>query len=114
MNALLLRLDLRRTRLRLVLWPLATLLVAASGASAYRQLYPTAAERAHLATAMDIPALRAIYGRAADLSTAGAFAFWRYGVFLAILVGLFAVLTVVKLTRAEEEAGRRELVWSGQ
>lgn len=112
MNATLLRIGLRQVRLRLVLWPLFGLVLAVGGISAYKDLYPTAAQRAMLTRTADVPALRAIYGTPHDLTTNGAFTFWRYGVVLAVLAGLFALLTVVKLTRAEEESGRRELVWA--
>ncbi|HEY3682414.1 MAG TPA: hypothetical protein VGL93_05220 [Streptosporangiaceae bacterium] len=112
MNATLLRLGLRQVRLRLVLWPLGGLVLALGGISGYQQLYPTAAQRAALVRTADVPALRTIYGVPHDLTTNGAFTFWRYGTIIAVLVGLFALLTVVKLTRAEEESGRRELVWA--
>ena len=112
MNATLLRLGLRQVRLRLVLWPLFGLVLAIGGISAYQDLYPTAAQRAVLARTADVPALRAIYGAPHGLDTNGGFTFWRYGVVIAVLIGLFALLTVVKLTRAEEESGRRELVWA--
>lgn len=112
MNARLLRLDLRLTRLRLVLWPLGGLMFAVSGVSAYQQLYPDQAQREALARTANVPALRTLYGVPYDVSTDGAFTYWRYGVIIAILVGLFGLLTVVKLTRAEEESGRRELVWA--
>jgi len=111
-NGRLLRLDLRLTRLRLVLWPLAGLVFAVSGINAYTQLYPSEAQRAALQQTANVPALRTLYGVPYDLSSDGSFTFWRYGGVIAVLVGLFALLTVVKLTRAEEESGRRELVWA--
>lgn len=112
MNGRLLRLDLRLTRLRLTLWPLAGLVFALAGINAYKQLYPSEAQRAALARTADVPALRTLYGVPYDVSSNGSFTYWRYGLVIAVIVGLFALLTVVKLTRAEEESGRRELVWA--
>jgi ABC-2 type transport system permease protein len=56
--------------------------------------------------------IKALFGPAADLTTVGGFTAWRATVFASILVGLMAIFTVVRHTRAEEDAGRAELVAS--
>ncbi|MEJ7841428.1 MAG: hypothetical protein WKF95_06615 [Rubrobacter sp.] len=78
-------------------------------ASTLSDLYPTAAERqSYLDIVTANPALTALYGRAFG-SGLGALTAWRLGGTV-LLVGLASLLTVVRHTRAEEEAGRRELL----
>jgi len=60
----------------------------------------------------DNPALRALYGRPFDLSTAGGFTAWRIGQFLAVVAGLWAVMATTRVLRGEEEAGRWDLALS--
>ena len=108
------RLALRRDR---VWWPawigvIATQVVAT--ASAYESLYPTPQSRLTLGPTMGAnPSLRAMYGPAFDLSTPGGFTAWRFGGFAAAFIGLMSLLAVIRHTRAEEEAGRLELLRSG-
>jgi len=59
------------------------------------------------------PSLRAMYGPAFDLTTAGGFTAWRFGGFAAAFIALMSLLAVIRHTRAEEEAGRLELLRSG-
>jgi ABC-2 type transport system permease protein len=108
------RFALRRDR---VWWPawilvLATQVVATAGA--YESLFPTAASRLQLGPTMGRnTSLRAMYGPAFDLSSAGGFTAWRMGGFVAVFIALMSLLAVVRHTRAEEEAGRLELLRSG-
>ncbi|OLR91434.1 ABC transporter permease [Actinokineospora bangkokensis] len=109
----LVRLALRRDRVLVPVWVLVLGLVPASTASAYDQLYPDPAARATLnAGTGSNPSIAVLYGRAYDLTTAGGFAAWRYGVVLALLAGLIAIFTVTRHTRAEEDSGRSELLGS--
>ncbi|MBE3073923.1 MAG: ABC transporter permease, partial [Actinobacteria bacterium] len=57
--------------------------------------------------------LRAMYGPAFDLNSAGGFTAWRIGGFAAVFIALMSLLAVIRHTRAEEEAGRLELLRSG-
>jgi ABC-2 type transport system permease protein len=76
-------------------------------------LYPTAAVRLAVATnAGANSALRFLLGRL-DGTTVGAFLDARWGVWGAALAVLLTILMVVRHTRADEEAGRLELVGSG-
>lgn len=81
---------------------------------AYRHSYPTVADR--LAFAHTFAGNRAIvlfYGHAYDLLTVGGYSAWRVGGTLAIFAAVFGVLAAVRALRAEEDAGRTELVLAG-
>jgi ABC-2 type transport system permease protein len=77
-----------------------------------KALYPTAASRlAVAARAGENPALRFLLGRLNGTSV-GAFLAARWGVWGAAFAVLLTIFIVVRHTRAEEEAGRLELVGS--
>ncbi|HEY5840074.1 MAG TPA: ABC transporter permease [Mycobacterium sp.] len=106
----LLRLYLRRDRIVAPLWilllsvPLATVYVGSTAA-----VYPTAADRAGLVAAiMASPAQRAMYGNVYNDSL-GAVGVWKAGMFH-VLIAVAVILTVIRHTRADEEAGRAELL----
>jgi ABC-2 type transport system permease protein len=109
----LLRLALRRDRIMLPVWIVVLGLTPMSTAGAYNTLYPDAASRASLSAGGQNPSVAVLYGKAFDLTTAGGFAAWRYGVFLGIFIGLMAIFTVTRHTRAEEDTGRLELLSAG-
>lgn len=105
----LVRLVLRRDRVVLPLWVLALGSLPVSYASATMSLFPTAAERASYAQGLrDTPAELALIGPVFG-SSPGALSVWRSG-FVLVFVALASALTVVRHTRVEEEAGRRELL----
>jgi len=54
-----------------------------------------------------------LYGPAFNFTSAGGFTAWRVGEFAAAVVGLMSLLAIIRHTRAEEEAGRLELLRSG-
>ena len=106
----LLRLYLRRDRVVAPLWilllsvPLATVYLRGTAA-----VYPTAADRAAGAAAiMSSPAQRAMYGNVYNDSL-GALGVWKAGMFH-VLIAVAVILTVIRHTRADEEAGRAELL----
>jgi ABC-2 type transport system permease protein len=106
------RLAVRRDRLMLPVWVYALTVIMASGAYALRKLYPTAAGRARFsASVIHNPALTFLYGQLHGTSI-GALTVWRYGAFGAIGAGLMSTFLVIRHTRADEEAGRLELVGS--
>ncbi|MGH3861938.1 ABC transporter permease [Actinokineospora sp.] len=110
----LIRLALRRDRIILPIWIVLLGLTPATTVAAYEQLYPDAASRAMLnVSAGANPSLAVLYGPAYDLSTAGGFTAWRYGLFLALFASLMSIFTVTRHTRAEEDSGRLELIGSG-
>ncbi|GHG01355.1 MULTISPECIES: ABC transporter permease [Amycolatopsis] len=104
----LLRLALRRDRLLLPVWVLGLALAPVGYLSSIKAAYPDAAARQHF---FDLNASSAtfvvrngpLYG-----SSPGNLLAWQCG-FVPVVVGLIALLTVVRHTRTEEEAGRREL-----
>ena len=106
----LLRLALRRDRIVLPAWIYGIVLTVVSTASSYDRLYPTEADRAQVAASAGTAALRAITGPAFDLTTVGGLTAWRVAGLASVLAGLMSLLLVVRHTRAEEEAGRTELV----
>lgn len=109
----LVRLALRLDRLRLAIWIALVTALVLSTASAFTELYPTAASRAQFAAGVATnPALRAIVGPPFDLSSIGGLTAWRMGTLATVLVALMNLLTVLRHTRGEEEAGRLELVGS--
>lgn len=105
-----LRLYLRRDRISLPLWvlllsvPLATVYVGS-----IEKVYPSQAARAGFAASiMASPAQRALYGQIYNDSL-GAVGIWKAGMFH-LLISVAVILTVIRHTRADEEAGRTELV----
>jgi ABC-2 type transport system permease protein len=75
-------------------------------------LYPTAAVRLAVATSAGAnPALRFLLGRLNGTSV-GAFVAARWGVWGSAFAALLTIFIVVRHTRADEEAGRLELVGS--
>jgi ABC-2 type transport system permease protein len=105
------RLILRRDRLRLTVWIGALAVVAVATASALAKLLPTEDSRALFAAGITgNPAVVSLIGPVFDPTTIGGLVAWRLGSLGAVAVGLLSLLTVVRHTRAEEEAGRRELV----
>ena len=106
------RLAARRDRIMLPAWIYVITALIASNSYSLNKLYPTAAARAALAgSGGRNPALVFLYGRLSGDSL-GAVSAWRYGVWAAIAAALMSVFLVVRHTRADEEAGRGELVGS--
>ncbi|MFI0422898.1 ABC transporter permease [Spongiactinospora sp. 9N601] len=109
----LVRLILRRDRVLLPVWIAISAVVPASIASATTRLYPgQAAREAFAAVSMSNPAQLATRGIVYDASVGGLTA-WTLGASGALIGGLISILLVIRHTRAEEEAGRRELLSSG-
>lgn len=108
----LVRFILKRDRLRLAVWVGVLGIVPVGTASAFAGLYVTEASRMELAgTVASNPAMVAMLGPIHD-SNIGALTAWRIGTLGSLLVALMAVLTMIRHTREEEEAGRRELLGS--
>ena len=108
------RLALRLDRVRLPMWLLVLVGLPLATASSIAQLYPDVAERAKLAAEIGgNPTLLGLYGRFYDATTLGGLVAWRMGATLPVLVGLMSLLLVIRHTRAEEQAGRTELLASG-
>ncbi|MEH0845142.1 ABC transporter permease [Micromonospora sp. CPCC 205711] len=105
----LVRLMLRRDRVLLPIWVLLLAVLPMTYAASYFELFPSAAERAAYTagTARNpsiIALLGPVYGESVGALTA------QRGGFLSVIIGLASLLTVIRHTRTEEEAGRRELL----
>ena len=80
----------------------------------YRRAYPTAASRVDFATSFaGNKGLRLFYGEPHDVATISGYTAWRVGGTLAIAAAIFGLLAAVRAFRAEEDAGRLELVLAG-
>ena len=113
-TGVLVRLALRRDRVMLPAWILGFSGMAALSAKATVGLYPDAATRLAAAEAINnSPALVAMYGRLYDVTSLGGLSMFKLTAWGAALLGVFAVILVVRHTRAEEESGRLELVGAG-
>jgi ABC-2 type transport system permease protein len=106
------RLAVRRDRIMLPAWVYVITVLVASNSYSLGKLYPTATARDALAASGGRnPALVFLYGRFWGDSL-GAVSAWRYGVWAAIFAALMSIFLVIRHTRADEEAGRLELVGS--
>lgn len=112
----LLRLALRTDRVRMVVWVLSLTALAVSQIAGTIAQYPTQADLARLAATFGTtgtnPALVAVTGPVYDATTYGGATAWQVVTFQTVMIGLMSLLLVVRHTRAEEEAGRAELVHS--
>ena len=109
----LVRLAMRRDRILLPVWLAVFVGMAASSAAAGVDLYPTVQSRVLAAMSLNgTQTLVALYGRIYDPTSIGGIAMIKLGGIGAVFVAVLAILIVVRHTRAEEEAGRLELVGS--
>jgi ABC-2 type transport system permease protein len=77
----------------------------------YRHSYPTLKDRLGFAHSFgENKAIRLFYGEPHDLLTVGGYTAWRVGGILAIFAAVWGMLAAVRALRAEEDAGRAELV----
>jgi len=80
----------------------------------YRKTYPTVADRIRFAIGFGAnKSVRLFYGVPHDLLSVGGYTAWRAGGMLSIFAGMWGVLAAVRSMRAEEDAGRQELVLAG-
>jgi ABC-2 type transport system permease protein len=113
-TASLARLIMRRDRVRLTIWVYVIVGLVASTVYSLKGLYPTVAARVAFGeTIRANPTLLAVTGRVFDATTIGGLTAWRVGGLATVAAAIMSVLTVVRHTRAEEEAGRTELVSAG-
>lgn len=106
------RLAIRRDRIMLPVWIYVAALITAEIALGLKKLYPTGASRAAIAvTVGKNPALSFLYGQLHG-SSLGALTDWRFLTYAAVYAALMSVFLVIRHTRADEQAGRLELVGS--
>ena len=105
--------NLRRDKLLLPICAATFAGVAGSSAAATAGLYPDAASRTLAAELLNAtPALVAMFGRVYEPSL-GAIGLIKLTGLGTVMVGLFALLVVIRHTRADEELGRYELLAGG-
>lgn len=106
----LIRFILRQERLKLASWIVVLAALPPFTAQTFLDLYPTEESRQALAATIGAnPAFSAILGPLQGTSI-GAITSWRLLIINGVLVGIMAVLTMIRHTRVEEETGRRELL----
>jgi ABC-2 type transport system permease protein len=112
-TATLTRLILRRDRVRILVWVGAVAALMVLTAASVKGLYPTQADLDEAAAANHGNAAAiAINGPDQGLDTLGGQVAYQIGTFGLIAVGLMSTFMVGRETRAEEEAGRFEMVRS--
>ncbi|MDN3029188.1 ABC transporter permease [Streptomyces sp. S.PB5] len=112
-TAVLSRLILRRERVRILIWTLAVPLLVLLTAASVKGLYPTQHDLDVAAEASeDNAAAIAFNGPAQGLDTLGGEVAFQVGTFGLVLVALMSTFMTGRQTRAEEEAGRAELIGS--
>jgi polyether ionophore transport system permease protein len=80
----------------------------------YRSAYPALKDRIALAHSLGTnDAVRLFYGKPYDLLTVGGYAAWRIGGVMTLFAAVWGLLAAVRALRAEEDAGRAELVQAG-
>lgn len=108
------RLALRRDRVRLPVWIVAIVGLLMSSVLSVTALYGTAAARESYTSAVGgNPAGVVMGGPGYGLPSLGAVVVFEVSVVGYVAVALMSLLTVVRHTRAEEEAGRTELLRAG-
>lgn len=107
----LIRLGLRRDRVLLPAWVSVFALMVAGSASATVGIYPTIASRVQAAAAINgTPSLVALYGPIYDPTSLGAVSMLKLTVLGTAMVAVLTSMITIRHTRAEEEAGRLELL----
>jgi ABC-2 type transport system permease protein len=90
-------------------------IVVASSAISYTRIYSTQADRDALAKAFGSNnATAALFGPAPDLQTVAGFTVFKSLMTVMVLGALWGLLTSTRLLRGEEDAGRWELLLTGQ
>ncbi|MCW3490667.1 ABC transporter permease [Dethiobacter alkaliphilus] len=108
------RLILRRDRIRIPVWIICLIVITIVVVPAFQEMYGTQLERQAIAETMRNPAMIAMVGPSFGLDnyTIGAMMGHQMLLFTAIAVAIMAILLVARHTRADEEAGRIELLRS--
>jgi ABC-2 type transport system permease protein len=80
----------------------------------YRSTYTAISDRIALAHSLGTnDAVRLFYGKPYDLLTVGGYVAWRVGGLMTLFAAAWGLLAAVRALRAEEDAGRTELVLAG-
>lgn len=105
----------RRTVRSGVMWGALFGVLAGNEALQYHSAFPTRASRTQFAESFGSNAgLTAVTGPARHLDTIGGFVSWRMFSLMLVVAAVWGLLTATRLLRAEEDAGRWELLLSGR
>ena len=111
----LLRFDLSRDRVRVLLWVVLLGLMVIGVASSWDRLYPTSDERLQLVAILSgNPALTALLGPLNNPLSTGGLTAWRIGVGIVLVLGLVNIFTITRHVRGEEQSGRAEMLLAGR
>ncbi|MGH3908232.1 MAG: ABC transporter permease [Pseudonocardiaceae bacterium] len=110
---------LTRLALRQIRRGTAVTILVAAGMSAlvaaqYQTTFAGALDGPALQALAANPAIRTLFGPPIALDDPGGFTVWRTGTPVAILVGVWALLVAIRITRGEEDAGRWDLLLAGR
>ncbi|WP_058306092.1 ABC transporter permease [Gracilibacillus massiliensis] len=105
---------LRQNRVASLIWAISLVGVTVLTASAFTGLYQSDQERQSMAQTMENPAMTAMVGPGYGLDnyTNGAMMAHQMLLFTAIVFAVMSILLITKMTRAEEEEGKQELLRS--
>lgn len=106
------RLVLRRNRVRLAVWWVALVGLLGYVGAYYRDLFDTQAALDAFAAVSDTPGIKALTGLAAAPATLGGAVWTKIWMTLALSLAFGVVFLVTRTGRADEEAGRTELLRS--
>ncbi|MCE7001460.1 ABC transporter permease [Kibdelosporangium philippinense] len=105
---------LRQDRVTASVWAIFVPALVLGTAKQYEQAFPTAGVRAEFAAEVRTNSALSAFTGQLHGDGLGNLALWKIGDIALMLVGLMAVLTVIRHTRAEEESGRVELLRIGR
>ncbi|MEV6302008.1 hypothetical protein AB0M02_21520 [Actinoplanes sp. NPDC051861] len=83
-------------------------------ASTYAEVTADPAAAGSLQALAGNPAIRTLFGEPVALDNAGGFTVWRVGTFVAVLLGVWAILATTRITRGEEDTGRWDVLLAGR
>jgi ABC-2 type transport system permease protein len=111
-SGVLARLAARRDRIMLPAWLYVITIVVVSTGYSFKGLYKTPASRATIASSISHNAATLALGGPLYGDSIGALTVYKVGAGSAVAAGLMSIFLVVRHTRADEEAGRLELIGS--
>jgi ABC-2 type transport system permease protein len=114
-STLIARYTAKRSVRSAALWGYVFGVAVASSAFSYARVYKTPAERARLAGVFGRDhAATALFGPAPQLQTVAGFTVFKVSMTLMIIGAVWGLLTSTRLLRGDEDAGRWEILMSGQ
>ncbi|MFX0577799.1 hypothetical protein [Nocardia nepalensis] len=113
--AVLVRARLRANRMSLIVMTVLMAVMCTAQLQAFVSVFPEKASRVTILTPLvNNAALRVLYGYPYDIADPAGWVAWRNMTFAGIILAVWAAITTTGALRGEEDAGRGELVLSGQ